>query len=275
MRRRQPRWPVAPAVGGLLSGLYGARVPLLLDAATFVAVTAAALLLRHRRAVTVPSRGVPMRGGLAIAARDRLLRSVLILLAVSVLLGCLVNVVEVFLVRETLHAGSVWFGLVEAAYMVGLLVGALGAGRLRAVDRQARYFVAAATMISVGLLMMGLATSIRWLLVFGLATGSANGVLNVCMGSLVMGRAAPAERGRIGALLGGIVSGTQLAAYAASGALAAVLSPRAIFVAAGCLGLLSPLLFGRAVLRAASLNALQVPVGVSTRTAFSEGCPQD
>jgi MFS family permease len=242
---------VAPALGGLLSGLYGTRVPLLLDAATFCAVTVAAVLLQHRRAVAAPA-GERLRGGLAIAARNPLLRSVLVLLAASALLGSLVNVVEVFLVRETLHAGAIWYGLAGAAYMAGLLVGALAAGRFGSVAAQGRWFVAATGALSVGLILMGLAPGVGALLAFAAATGSANGVLNVCMATLVMGTAEPGERGRLGALVSGVASGAQLAAYAASGALAVALSPRAIFVAAGCAGLLGPLLFGRAVVRAAA-----------------------
>ena len=43
----------APAVGGLLAGEFGSGVPVAIDAATFVAVTVAAALVRTRR---VPQR---------------------------------------------------------------------------------------------------------------------------------------------------------------------------------------------------------------------------
>jgi MFS family permease len=41
----------APAAGGVLTGLYGARIPLLLDAATFAGLTVAGLLVRTRRRI--------------------------------------------------------------------------------------------------------------------------------------------------------------------------------------------------------------------------------
>ena len=93
------------------------------------------------------------------------------------------------------------------------------------------------------------------LLVVGAAAGAANGVLNVCTGALVMGTALPEQRGRVGALLGGVVSGTQLAAYAVGSALAVSISPRAIFVGAGVLGLVAPSTLGGTVVRAARRRA--------------------
>jgi MFS family permease len=67
-----------------------------------------------------------------------------------------------------------------------------------------------------------------------------------------MGNAAPDERGRVGAVLGAAVSGTQLSAYAAGGVLAGPLGPRGVFVLAGCLAMLAPVVTGRALLRAAA-----------------------
>ena len=93
------------------------------------------------------------------------------------------------------------------------------------------------------------------------AIGAANGVLNLALGSLVMGRAAADARGRVGAVLNGVASGTQLGAYALGGLLAAALTPREIFAAAGLSGLLGPLLFGRRLVRAAA------PVAIAPATA--------
>jgi MFS family permease len=242
----------APALGGLLTGLYGARVPLLIDAATFLAVLSAALLLHTRRTVVARAAGEKQQGGLAIVWRDPLLRPLFVLLALFVLIGSMVNVVEVFLVRETLHASTTWYGISGAAFSLGALTGAVLSSRLSGTVTLARGFVAAAALLAVGLVGLGCAPSILWLLPIGFVTGAGNGVLNVTLSSLVMGRARSAEQGRVGALLGGVASGTQLAAFAVAGVLAAHLSPRTLFVLAGGLGLLAPALFGRRVVRAAA-----------------------
>lgn len=240
----------APALGGLLAGRFGTRVPLLLDAATFVVMLLAALLLRTRRRVGRPAAGVKQRGGLAIVRSDAVLGPLIVLVGLFVLLGCMVNVGDVFLVREALGASTTWYGITGAAYAAGVLAGALLGGRLRP-GRQARGFVASATVLALGLCAMGAVPSVGWLVPIGLVTGAANGVLNVALSAMVMGRAREAERGRVGAVLNGVASGTQLIAFAAGGALTGQLGPRAVFVLAGSLGVLAPLLLGRRLLRAA------------------------
>jgi MFS family permease len=111
---------------------------------------------------------------------------------------------------------------------------------------------------------MGLAPDVRVLLVVGAAAGTANGVLNVCTGALVMGTALPEQRGRVGAVLGGVVSATQLAAYAVGGALAGSISPRLVFVGAGILGLVAPAVLGATVVRAARRSSAPAhPVATS------------
>jgi MFS family permease len=239
---------VAPALGGLLYAGYGTRVPLLLDAVSFLAVVAAALTIRTRRAVT-NTRG--KHGGLAIVRADALLAPLVLMLALFVLLGSMVNVVDVFLIRGTLHASATWYGLAGACYAIGAFGGAVGSGRLRGVPTFARGLVAACATLAIGLGAMGCVPSVVWLLPIGVVAGAANGVINVTLSSLVMGRTSPDERGRVAALMSGVSSGTQLAAFVFAGALTSALDPRAVFVLAGGCGLLAPVLLGRRVLRAA------------------------
>jgi MFS family permease len=261
----------APAAGGLLTAAAGARPALALDAATFVLVAVAGLVVPARRPAAVPGR---RPGGLAIVRRDPLLRATVGLLALFVLLGATVNVVDVFLVRETLGASSFWYGLVGAAYAAGVFGGALGAGRLGSPSALARAFVAGSTLLGVGLVGMGLAPSVAVLTAVSFATGACNGVLNVATSALVFGRARDEERGRVAALLGGVTSGAELAAYAMGGALAGVLAPRAVFVLAGACGALAPLLAGRPVLRSAPRSVTPAPEPVPTADPVPAPVPQ-
>lgn len=238
----------APALGGLLYGAFGTRVPLLVDAASFLAVIVAALAIGAHRTVTDARTE---HGGVAIVRSDALLAPLFVMLALFVLLGSMVNVVDVFLVRATLHASATWYGLAGACYSVGALTGAVASGRLRGVPALARGLVGACAVLAVGLVGMGCAPSVVWLLPIGVLTGVANGALNVTLNALVMGRISPEQRGRVAALLGGVASGTQLAAFLVGGALTSALDPRTVFVLAGGFGLLAPVLLGRRVLRAA------------------------
>jgi MFS family permease len=142
-----------------------------------------------------------------------------------------------------------------AAYASGVFGGALLGGRCASAPVQARGFAISSAVLAGGLAAMGLAPSVTVLALLSVGAGAANGVLNVCSAALVLGRAAAEERGRVGAVVGGVASGAQLVAYAVGGALAAVLSPRTIFVVAGMLGLLAPLVLGRSLVRAVARPA--------------------
>ena len=171
------------------------------------------------------------------------------MLGASALLGSAANVIEVFLVRESLHAGGAWYGIAGASLALGLFAGAALGGRLRGERAQRRAFVVSAAVLSASLLAMGLAPDIGLLLLFAACCGAGNGVLNVCTTVLVMSATSPDARGRIGALTSGLVSAAQLGAYAVAGAVAGELSPRTIFVLAGVAGLLPPLTLGRRLLQ--------------------------
>ncbi len=207
---------VAPALGGLLTGLYGARVPLLIDAASFLAVFAAAVLIHARREVSAPASGAKRHGGLAIVRRDGLLRPLFVLLALFALIGSMVNVVEVFLVRETLHASTTWYGISGAAFGIGALTGAVLSSRLSGTSTLARGLVASMVGLSVGLCAIGEAPSVVWVLPAAFITGAANGVLNVTLvvagdrtdaGSRTRAGRGVAERHRVRNTAGGLRRG--------------------------------------------------------------------
>lgn len=125
----------APMLAGLLTGWYGARLPLLLDAASFIAVVLAGLSIRTRRG-SPAGRAADPRGGWAIVRADELLLPLVSMLSVFILLGGMVNVIEVFLVREVLHASATWYGLAGGGWGAGVLIGALLGGRLSSGSRE-------------------------------------------------------------------------------------------------------------------------------------------
>ena len=192
----------------------------------------------------------PATTGLGIMRRDPLLRTLLLLLGLFAGLGSMVNVVDVFLVRGTLHASATWYGVSGAALAVGMLVASVTAGRLRGDGALARWFVISLLVLAAGLLGSAAVPNVYALIPLSALIGAANGVLNVTLGSLVMGRAAAEVRGRVAAALSGIASAAQLAAYVLGGALGVALTPREIFAIGGGLGLLAPLVLGRRLIRA-------------------------
>jgi MFS family permease len=232
---------VAPAVGGLLFGWYGLRLPLLVDAASYLALTVAALLIRTRRGrAEVAGRGP--RPGLF---RDPLLRPVTIMVAAVVAGVSAVNVADVFFIRETLHGSAMVYGLLGAVWTGAMLVGAwlltnrdLGDGRLSL----ALFGTLAGACLAVGL--AATVTGVGWLVPLWVVGGICNGAVNVAAMVLVARRAPAEVRGRAFAVFGAVASGANAAGYVLGGVLLGVLPARTVIGLAGAGGLAVALALG-------------------------------
>src|SRR5579859_130317 len=251
---------LAPAVAGILAGAFGTGPPLVLDAATFGVMTVAALAIRTRRggsmrhgaarpsAATGPDDARPddarpddaaraeRAGGWAALRRDSLLAPLIVGLAAFVLLGMMVNVVQVFLVRETLHASAAWYGGLEAITMAGLAAGALACGRITTDAGRARAVAGGAALMSLAMLGFGTAPAVLVLVPLSVLIGVGNGMVNVCVATLVMTRIEERMRGRVAAALGAVLNGAAVGSLAAGAALTAALAPRQVYLLAGGLG---------------------------------------
>jgi MFS family permease len=229
----------APAVGGLLAGTFGTGLPLAVDAATFVVVTVAAALVRTRRTPAAPrpdGRQGRARGGFEILRADPVLAPLVAGLVVLVLLVGMVDVVLVFLVRATLHAGGVWYGVAETAWIAGLVAGSVGAGLLKTERAQTWAVIAGAGVACAALVPFAVVPAVWMLVPLSVLGGTGNGFANVCASTLLVSRTPDAERGRVSAAANAAIGGAQGVSLLAGGAVAAVLSPRAIYATAGLLG---------------------------------------
>lgn len=227
-----------PALGGALTGLGGARLPLLLDAGTFLALAAAGAAVRTRRGG--PTRTAPARAldGLRIVRADALLWPVVLTLLAYVLVGEATNVAEVFLVRDTLDGTAAQYGLVGMAVGTGIFVGSLLGGRARGPDRLIRAVVLSAVAEAFIIALAGLAPTV---LVFAGAwflLGLANGVLNTTLMTLTLTRVPDASRGQVIAALTGMSRACSLGALGLGGLALSLLGARAVFVCSGILALL-------------------------------------
>jgi MFS family permease len=234
---------LAPAVAGILAGLFGTGVPLTLDAVTFGAMAVAALVVRTRRGGTAAARAddtgqAKEGGGWAALRSDPLLAPLIVGLAAFVLLGLMVSVFGVFLVRETLHASAAWYGGLEAITMVGLAGGVLACGRIMTDAGRTRAIAAGAALMSLGMLGYGTAPAVLVLVLVPLSVlaGVGNGMVNVCVATLVMTRTEERMRGRVAAAMGAILNTASVGSLAAGAALGAVLDPRQVYLLAGALG---------------------------------------
>jgi MFS family permease len=227
---------VAPAVAGLLSGAFGTGVPLAVNAVTFGVMIVAAMAVRTRRAGTGMAATGRERGGWALLRADRLLAPLVVGLAAFVLLAMMVNVVTVFLIRQTLGAGAGWYGVLEATWLLGVVGGSVAAARIGADTRRAQAVLAGAALMSVTFAGYGLVPAVAVLVPLSIIGGVGNGLVNVCVATLVMTRSDERVRGRVSAALGAVANGASVASLVIGGGLAAVLDPRQIFLLAGALG---------------------------------------
>lgn len=230
----------APAVGGLLAGAFGTGLPVALDAASFVVVTIAAVLVRTRRVPksgTVADGSQGLRSGFAIIRTDRVLAPLFVGVALVVLLVGMVDVVLVYLVRETLGAGGVWYGVTEASWMVGMVGGAVGAGEVGTDRGRVQATIAGIAVACAGVAGFAVAPGVWVLVPISILGGIGNGYAGTCLSTLLLSRTADSARGRVSAAANAVLGGAQGVSLLFGGAVAMVLSPRTIYAVAGLLGL--------------------------------------
>jgi MFS family permease len=230
-------------LGGLLAGLGGQRLALLADATTFAVLAVVALAVRTRRAgahdtalaAEPEAAGGRPRAldGLRVVRRDALLWPILTALMLYVVVGEATNVVEVFLVRDTLHGTSLQYGLVGMAATIGIVGGSLLAGRARGARALTVVTVTAAAVQAAAVLGAGLAPSIVTVVGAFAVLGVANGALNTSTSTLVLTRVPDRQLGQVNAALNGMARGFSIGALLLGAWAGGVLGPQRTFVASG------------------------------------------
>jgi MFS family permease len=150
---------VGPSVAGLLIARFDVAMAFFLNAASFVAVLAALLLIRTEGHPD-PAGKLGIRQGLIgavnYAASTPSVGFILTLLVVVSLLGLNFNVVVPLIARDVLHQGAQGFGLLMSALGAGAVVGA-GALALLRRDRPPLAFLAgSAAILCAGVAALGL-----------------------------------------------------------------------------------------------------------------------
>jgi MFS family permease len=254
---------VGPVVGGALVGAAGAAAALVVDGVSFLLLAGVVLAIRsdHRPAAgAARERGAVWRGVRLLAA-DVVLRRVVGLLVAMILAMGAVNVAEVFLVTRTLGGGPLAYGLVGAAFAVGLVVGSRLAARRTDQRGLLRRVVGATSTMAAAIVAVGLAPS---LLVAGLGTftvGVGNGLLNVSGQTLLVRRTPPELLGRTVAAFQGAVGAAMIATTAVGGVLLGVLDTRAVVVGCGVFALVVIAVVGARLLRASTSTTDPLPEG--------------
>src|SRR5438874_4795219 len=228
---------IAPALGGLLVGRFGLRTPLLIDAATYLAIVVAALAIHTRRGrVPAPVGAAPTPDW--SMRRDPVLRSITIVVAAVVTAVSAVNVADVFFVRGVLHGSPTAYGLLGAVWTGGMMLGAWVVVRGRLGDGAFAVALLVTLAGACGAVALAATVStVAWMVPLWAVGGVFNGSVNVSSGVLVARRAPAEARGRAFALFGGVANGANATGYLLAGLALAVVWPRALIALAGAVGL--------------------------------------
>jgi MFS family permease len=241
-----------PMVGGLLTGALGSRAPLVVDALSFLAVAGGVFLVRSRRhlARESTSPGVAVSGA-RMMWRDSVLRAVVTAMTALIVAAGAVNVAEVFLIKDALHASDLIYGVVSAMWMAGMVVGSSLTPRFGSdIMRLLRVMAVSEIVLAIGLMAAGASPIWQLAAVAFVVGGLGNGALSVACRTIVTLRVPDEYRGRAFGLMTGSINAGSGVAFGAGGALVAAFGPRVSIVGCGAAALVVGVVFATYTRRA-------------------------
>ncbi|HEX5927998.1 MAG TPA: MFS transporter [Solirubrobacterales bacterium] len=232
---------IGPLIGGLLFALGGLTLPLLANAATFLA---SAWLTRAVPPMLPETpqgghEGILRGAGTAIryAAGQPLIRAVTVTFFLAIAFLSIDNVAMVFLVRDTLDGGAFAYGVVAALFGIGMLAGSLAIARGTRVT-PAQLYVGSLLLSAVGALLTGWAPAIAAVAAVQMVAGAGNGIEIVASETIYQQQVPRRLLGRVFGLTSTAAALGMVVAIAVGGLLIEVASPRAAFLVSGAGALL-------------------------------------
>ena len=231
---------VGPAAAGFLIGRYGVATAFALNAGSFVAVIAALWWIRSEGLSQGPVRASlldQVAEGLRYAVQTPRIVMVLALLFTTSLCIFNYNVVVPLLAKDVLHQDAHGFGVLMAMLGTGALVGAVALTVLATSRPPFTFILAAATVVSVATLGLGLARQF-WMAGTLLFVMGLSGIvfMTSCNTTLQLG-VPDLLRGRMMSLYTLVFVGTTPIGSFLIGSIAGGAGPKAAFIAGGGLSL--------------------------------------
>ena len=193
-------WAVGPVIGGALTAADGPHLAYWINGATFLvsAALVSGIAPRLLQSTTAVTRGHwrDLADGLAAVATSRALLTVLVVWTIAQLGAGIVNVAEIFLARNSFHAGDFGYGLLFTAIGTGLVVGGVAAAPLEERLGVGKLYALSLTTMGVGFLAAALSPNVWVASVFAAIGGVGNGGALVCNMVLVQRGASDFVRGR-------------------------------------------------------------------------------
>jgi MFS family permease len=226
-------WAIGPVIGGLLTAAAGPHTAYWINGVSFLvsAVLISRIPSRMLQSETALTRGHwrDLGDGFLAVLRSRAMLAVLVAWGIACLGIGAANVAEIFLAKNTFHAGDFGYGLLYGAIGGGLVVGSFAGSVLLERIGPARTYAGALAVMAVGFGGAAASPNIWVAALCAIVGGAGDGAAIVCNAVLVQRGAADAMRGRALTL---VMSATFLATAAANviaGALLHTVSPRWIW----------------------------------------------
>lgn len=239
---------VGPAAGGVAVARVGLAGTYLLDAASFLFVIAALLVMRTRLEPPLV-RGnhlVAIAEGLSFIRRSPVIWGVILLDFLATLLGSTVGLAPVF-ATDVLKIGPEGFGLLLSAPAAGAVVGGLLISLVPQPDRPGLVMVGAVVGYGASLMLFGASTTLLVALL-ALAGAGASDSVSVAMRAVIRNLATPdGLRGRVAAAHSAMAMGGPRLGEFQSGMMAGLVGPRIAMIAGGATVVVASLAMGALV----------------------------
>jgi dTMP kinase len=193
-------WAAGPVLGGLLTGAAGPHTAYWINAGSFLVSGAlvARIPARLLQSTTALTRGhwTDIKDGIRTVVRSNMLLAVVVGWGIASLGAGAVSVSEVFMAKNTLHAGDFGYGLLYGGIGAGLVLGSFSSSA--AVERLgiARAYGGALALMAVGFGGGAAAPDIWVAALCCVVGGVGNGTAVVCNALLVQRGTRDEMRGR-------------------------------------------------------------------------------
>jgi MFS family permease len=233
---------IGPLLGGVLVEVAGVSGALYANAVTYV--VSIALLLRIPKLLP-EGEGEERKGliattreGLAFARQDVLMRAVMIGLVLGVAAGGLDNVATVFMATDVFDKGPTGYGLLGAAFGVGMIAASMYLVRFNKPGSAAFLFIAGWFGTALGNFGVGVAPVISVAVAAQFVGGWANGISLVGSDTLIQENVPRSMMGRAFGVSGSAPHVGMLIAYGSGGFLVDGVGARGTFIVSGVATLL-------------------------------------
>lgn len=239
-----------PAAAGVLVATAGAAAALWIDAASFAVIAALLFVARDLPAAAAEDDGATgwaarVREGVAAVRREPI-RTLIAAQAVAFVFFFLVIPIEVVYAKETLDAGDAGYGVLLAAWGVGLVLGSAVFTRVR--EQPTRVLVVGSTLlVGAGYLGLAAAPGIVLACVASIVGGTGNGVQWVSVLTAVQEALPEALQARVVGLLESVAAAAPGVGFLVGGVLTALWSPRLAYLVAGAGVLVVALVMARRI----------------------------